>query len=141
MQHHRRGVSVSALALRARRVEWPLREPFVIARETQTSVPCIEVALMDGDGTQGRGEAAGVDYAGETPETMLAQIDAVRTNLKTELSHHELAALLPAGGARNALDCALWDLRAKQQRTSVLAPDEFSAPKGGDHRVHSRPDG
>lgn len=106
---------------------WEMLEPFEIARETITHQPVLCLQLHDAQGRRGWAEAAGIDYAGETPDTMAAQIAAVRHRLHDGISHAELATLLPAGGARNALDCALWDLRAKQTgvpawRTAGLAP-------------------
>jgi len=98
---------------------WPLIEPFEIARETMVDLPVLVVALTDDDGRQGWAEAAGVDYEGETPETMAMMIRAIAHDLRDDLNGDALASLLPAGGARNALDCALWDLRAK--RTGVRA--------------------
>lgn len=95
-------------------VTWPLRQPFTIARETWTSITCIQATLTDAQGKIGRGEAVGVDYAGETPESMVAQIEAVRPRIDSSLTLESLQVLLPAGGARNALDCALWDLNAKR---------------------------
>ena len=95
-------------------VTWPLRQAFTIARETWTSITCIQITLTDALGNIGRGEAVGVDYAAETPESMLAQIEAVRSHLDSNLTLATLQPLLPAGGARNALDCALWDLNAKR---------------------------
>jgi L-Ala-D/L-Glu epimerase len=102
------------LRMDVRIVEWPLKEPFKISRETLYSVRCIQVELKDGTGFVGRGEAVGVDYAGETPETLVAQIDVVRHQIEAGISLVGLQSLLPAGGARNAVDCALWDLNAKQ---------------------------
>lgn len=96
-----------------------MREPFEIAREVITHQPVVMVRLSDAQGHSGVAEAAGVDYDGETPESMAAQIERVRAQLHDELSHAELLTLLPAGGARNALDCALWDLRAKQSGVPV----------------------
>jgi L-alanine-DL-glutamate epimerase-like enolase superfamily enzyme len=93
---------------------WEMLEPFQIARETITHVPVLQLRLRDAQGRSGWAEAAGVDYEGETPASMAAQVQAVQHHLHEALSHAELAALLPSGGARNALDCALWDLRAKQ---------------------------
>ncbi len=95
-------------------IDWPLRQAFTISRETFTSIECIQVTLTDAQGRQGRGEAVGVDYAGETTATMCAQIEAVRAQLDDTLSCASLQQLLPHGGARNALDCALWDLNAKR---------------------------
>jgi L-alanine-DL-glutamate epimerase-like enolase superfamily enzyme len=77
-------------------------------------VPVLVVRLTGRDGHQGRAEAAGVDYDGETPASMAAQVESVRDALPDRLTGEGLLDLLPAGGARNALDCALWDLRAKE---------------------------
>jgi L-alanine-DL-glutamate epimerase-like enolase superfamily enzyme len=98
---------------------WVMTEPFEIAREIITEQPVLWLSLSDGQGHTGYAEAAGVDYAGETPHSMAAQIAAVTSSLHDDLSGPELLQLLPAGGARNALDCALWDLRAKQSGTPV----------------------
>lgn len=92
---------------------WPLREPFEIAREVLRDLPLLVVTLTAPGGHVGRGEAAGVDYDGETPGTMAAAIRAIAPHVSADLQSDALNALLPAGGARNALDCALWDLRAK----------------------------
>ncbi len=93
---------------------WQMREPFTIARETITHQPALTLWLHDAQGRSGWAEAAGIDYDGETPEMMAAQLRAIEHRLHDDLTHSEVATLLGAGGARNALDCALWDLRARQ---------------------------
>jgi L-alanine-DL-glutamate epimerase-like enolase superfamily enzyme len=93
---------------------WELNEPFETARESISHMPVLVVRLEGTRGQRGWAETAGVDYDGETPASMVAQIDAVRGELHDDLSGDELLDLLPAGGARNGLDCALWDLRAKE---------------------------
>ncbi len=93
---------------------WPLRSPFRISRGTMTSLQVIVVEIDDREGARGRGEAAGVEYEGETPQSMLAQIESVRAQIESGIDRESLLHLLPAGGARNALDCALWDLEAKR---------------------------
>ena len=93
---------------------WAMNEPFEIAREVITDLPVLMLGLRDAQGHAGRAEAAGVDYDGETPQTMAAQVAGVLEQLHDGLTGAELMDMLPAGGARNALDCALWDLRAKQ---------------------------
>jgi L-Ala-D/L-Glu epimerase len=98
---------------------WEMIEPFEISREVITHQPALQLRLHDGEGNTGWAEAAGIDYEGETPESMVAQIAALQHHLHDDLSHEEVAKLLPAGGARNALDCALWDLRAKQSGVPV----------------------
>ena len=93
---------------------WAMNEPFEIAREVITDLPVLMLGLRDAQGHAGRAEAAGVDYDGETPQTMAAQVAGVLEQMHDGLTGAELMDMLPAGGARNALDCALWDLRAKQ---------------------------
>jgi len=93
---------------------WELVEPFEIAGQTYTTQDVVLVTLRDEQGRIGRGEAAGVDYDGETPAGMVREIAAVAPRLGQPLRGEDLLNLLPKGGARNALDCALWDLRAKQ---------------------------
>ena len=108
---------------------WPLREPFEIAREVMHDLPLIAVTLTDSDGCVGRAEAAGVDYDGETPASMAAQIQAVAAQLHDALQGSDLLQLLPAGGARNAIDCALWDLRAKQRGQPVWRSAGLDEPQ------------
>lgn len=104
------------IALEVAVESWPLKEPFEIAGRTYTVQDVIVVTASDDAGRAGRGEASGVDHDGETIERMLAQLQALgpRLALDTDALLAALPELLPAGGARNALDCALWDLRARQ---------------------------
>ncbi len=92
--------------------EWDLKIPFVITGHTFTGAQPLYVEISEG-GHTGRGEGSGVYYLGETAESMLAQAESVRGALEKGASRQELLELLPAGGARNAIDCALWDLEAK----------------------------
>lgn len=108
---------------------WPMLEPFEISREVITHQPVLLISLIDGDGNVGRAEAAGVDYAGETPQSIAQQIAGVREQLQDDLSGQALLDMLPAGGARNALDCALWDLRAKQSGVPVWKTAGLAALK------------
>jgi L-Ala-D/L-Glu epimerase len=92
---------------------WPLRFPMRITGRIFTETPIVHVIFREGE-AEGHGEAAGVYYRGETPETMLGQLDAVAVQLADEgLDRRTLQRLLPPGGARNAADCALWDLEAQ----------------------------
>lgn len=99
--------------------QWEMTEPFEIAREVITDQPVLVVSLSDGQGHTGCAEASGVDYDGETPLSMANQIARVLPQFHDDINGQDLLRLLPAGGARNALDCALWDLRAKQSGTPV----------------------
>lgn len=92
---------------------WPLREPFTITRGTMTECEVIVVTLDDGRHVA-RGEAVGVDYHGETLDSMIAQVNEVREKVERGATRQDLLKLLPPGGARNGIDLALWDLEAKR---------------------------
>lgn len=108
--------------------EWPMRAPFRITGHTFTALHAVVVTLADGRFT-GRGEGAGVYYRGETAETMAEQLEAVRGELEAGADRRDLASLLPAGGARNALDCAYWDLEAKRAGKPVWTLAGLAAPR------------
>lgn len=97
---------------------WELSQPFRITGQEWTHSACIVVELREG-GHTGRGEAQGVSYLGETTDTMQAQLAAVAARIEQGITRDELQALLPRGGARNAVDCALWDLEAKRSNTTI----------------------
>jgi L-Ala-D/L-Glu epimerase / N-acetyl-D-glutamate racemase len=105
-----------------RRVDWPFKSEFRIAYETRAHAETVQVELRDG-GHVGRGEALGVSYHGETADSIREQLMAVEKELRDGISRDRLQAILPPGGARNAIDCALWDLEAKRlgRRAWVLA--------------------
>lgn len=100
---------------------WELREPFATARDCLTHLAVLHLTLIGKSGAHGRAEAAGVDYDGETPASMAAQLASIEAHLHDGVTGQDLLALLPAGGARNALDCALWDLRAKESGVAAAA--------------------
>lgn len=113
--------------------EWPLKQPFVISRQTISTVSTIDVTLTDAAGRCGRGAAVGLDYAGETVETMRSRIEAARSIVESGISRRDLLEILPAGGARCAVDAALWDLETRRghgdpfARAGVSASDVRSA--------------
>lgn len=107
---------------------WPMKEAFEISRGVQNDQQSILVCLEDERGFVGRGEGCGVGYEGETPETMLAQIEGLRTHIEGGISRGELIRLMPAGGARCAVDAALWDLEAKRAGKSVYDLIGVKAP-------------
>ena len=96
----------------------PLREPVRIANHTLSDIPCLHVQVRRGEHV-GRGEAAGVFYMQDDPDRMPAQLETVREALRAGLDRERLRQALPPGGARNALDCALWELEALQTGRSV----------------------
>lgn len=97
-----------------RRVDWEFIQPFRIAYRTRTHAQTVLVEV-EHDGLIGRGEAAGVSYRGETIDSLLDQLRAISRTF-TAPDRLALQALLPPGGARNSIDCALWDLEAKRAR-------------------------
>lgn len=97
---------------------WALREPFVTARDRITEITTLTAVVTDGR-HRGRGEALGVGYRGETIDTMTAQIRDVQRKVEAGTDSEALQRLLGPGGARNALDCALWDLHAKREGARV----------------------
>ena len=104
---------MKTLQLKAARERWRLHKPFTISSGSCTHIDTVLVEIADG-AHRGRGEAAGVDYRGETVDSMLADIERVRAEVEGGVDRGHLQEILPAGGARNALDCALWDLEAKR---------------------------
>jgi L-alanine-DL-glutamate epimerase-like enolase superfamily enzyme len=104
---------MGAVTVRLSIERFPYRQPFRISGHvfTETAVLLAEID----DGTQvGRGEGAGVFYLGDDADHMLRQAESVRAAIEGGADRLALQQLLPAGGARNALDCALWDLEAKR---------------------------
>lgn len=95
-----------------------LSAPFRISGYVFEAMPATVVTLSAG-GIEGRGEAAGVYYLDDTPERMLATLESMRATIEAGLSRSELRKLLPPGGARNALDCALWELEARRRGVPV----------------------
>lgn len=107
---------------------WPLRAPFRITGYTFTDSPVIVVTLWEGS-ISGRGEAAGVYYRGESPQTMTRQLEAIRPLVERGVTRDALQSLLPPGGARNALDCALWDLEARRSGVPAWRVAGLDAPR------------
>ena len=116
------------LRLRMDVEHWPMKAPFHITGYTFTDIGALTVSLDQG-GMVGRGEALGVYYHQETPESMQAQIEALRETIEAGVTRQDLLRLLPAGGARNAIDCALWDLEAKRGGRPVWALAGVQAPR------------
>lgn len=88
---------------------FPLAEAFTISRGSRTEARVVTVTIA-ADGVHGRGECVPYARYGESVESVLAQIAA----LPPVVDRASVQQLLPAGAARNAVDCALWDLDAKR---------------------------
>lgn len=98
--------------------EWPMRKVFRIAREARDHAAVFVVHVGDGVHT-GRGECGLLRHYGETPETVVAALQAMTAALADIDSPAALNRAFPSGSARNAVDCALWDLACKRQGRSI----------------------
>jgi len=105
---------------------WPLARPFVTAREVMHDLPLVYLEISAG-GFTGRAEAAGVDYRGETAAGLAEEITAYLQPRQQPPSREQLLEALAPGGARNAIDCALWDLESKASGRSVMELAGLSA--------------
>ncbi|KHT62949.1 mandelate racemase [Photobacterium gaetbulicola] len=97
---------------------WPIRGSFTISRGSKTHVDTV-VVQIDKDGLSGRGECVPYSRYGESIESVSAEIESVATLIEAGISRPALQELLPAAAARNAIDCALWDLECKQSDCTV----------------------
>ena len=88
-----------------------LAEPFRISGYVFETVEVVVATLRDGE-HRGRGEASGVFYLGDEAPQIVVALDAARGAIEAGPSREELRAILPPGGARNAIDCAMWELEA-----------------------------
>lgn len=91
---------------------FPIAGAFTIARGSRTE-SVVVTATVTRQGARGRGECVPYARYGESVESVVNAIGGVRAAIEAGADRHRLQALLPAGAARNALDCALWDLDAK----------------------------
>src|SRR5918999_5134791 len=99
--------------LTVRHESWSLGATFTIARGSKTTAEVVVVELSEG-GARGRGECVPYPRYGETVDGVVAAIEALRGELEGGLDRMALQDALPPGAARNAVDCALWDLEAKR---------------------------
>jgi L-alanine-DL-glutamate epimerase-like enolase superfamily enzyme len=106
----------------------PLAKPFRISGHVFTDTPVVLVTLSDGTHS-GRGEASGVYYLDDDVPAMAAAIESVRGAVEAGITREALQMLLPAGGARNALDCALWELDARRSGVPVWELAGLTEPR------------
>ena len=115
-------------ALRVEIERWPIAGSFTISRGAKTEAAVVVAELSDGTHT-GRGECVPYGRYGETVEGVAAAIEKMRPALAEGLDRAALQAALPAGAARNALDCAFWDIEAKRSGQPVHVLAGLAAPK------------
>ena len=106
---------------------WPIAGSFTISRGSKTQADVVVVELQDG-AHRGRGECTPYPRYGETAPGVLAAIEALRQTLLEGLDRSGLQRLLPGGAARNGLDCAFWDLEAKQSGRPAYVLAGLPAP-------------
>ncbi|MBY5552015.1 dipeptide epimerase [Rhizobium leguminosarum] len=99
---------------------FPIAGTFTISRGAKTEAEVITCTLIE-EGAQGLGECVPYRRYGETMESVFAQIEAARPLIEAGISRRDLLSAMPPGAARNAVDCALWDLEAKRTGDSVAA--------------------
>jgi L-Ala-D/L-Glu epimerase len=117
-----------ARQLAARIERWPIAGAFTISRGAKTEAVTVVAEVSQG-GHTGRGECVPYPRYGETPEATLAALQAMQEPLAKGLDRRDLQAAMPAGAARNALDCALVDLEAKSQGLRAWALLGRPAPR------------
>jgi L-Ala-D/L-Glu epimerase len=110
--------TTASRALKVEKAAIRFAEPFRITGYVFEAMPSVVAQIAQGE-CVGRGEAAGVYYLGDDQDHMLETIEQVRAGVEKGMTREDLQVVLPAGGARNALDCALWELEAKLSRIPV----------------------
>ena len=113
------------LALAAER--WPIAGSFAISRGNKTEAVVVVAELGDGK-ARGRGECVPYPRYGESVESVMTQINTMRSQLAAGLDRRALQTAMPPGAARNALDCAFWDLEAKRSGRPVHELAGLAAP-------------
>jgi L-Ala-D/L-Glu epimerase len=115
------------ISLTVHHESWPLAGRFAISRGAKTQADVVVVELEDGP-YRGRGECVPYARYGESVDGVTAALEAMRDPLGAGLDRAGLLHAMPAGAARNALDCALWDLEAKRSGQSVHDLAGMAAP-------------
>ena len=120
--------TATSLTFLVRIESWPIAGSFTIARGAKTEARVVVVEVSDGHHS-GRGECVPYPRYNETAEGTQAALVAMTNAVKRGLATHELQTLMPAGAARNALDCALWDFQAKASSKRIWDLLGRAAPK------------
>ncbi|WP_194952978.1 N-acetyl-D-Glu racemase DgcA [Sphingopyxis solisilvae] len=106
---------------------FPLHSPFRISRGTKTAAEVVTVMISE-DGVIGRGEGVPYPRYGESVDSAIAVIEGLRSAIERGADRHEIMQSMPAGSARNAVDCALWDLELRQGGGDVAAALDLPVP-------------
>ncbi len=123
------------LSLSVRIERWPIAGSFAISRGAKTEAVVVVAELNDGR-YRGRGECVPYARYGETVEGVTAAIEAMASDLANGLDRERLQTAMPPGAARNALDCAFWDLAAKRAGRPVHELLGSRRAEAAHHRLH-----
>ena len=123
------------LSLSVRTENWPIAGAFSISRGAKTEAAVVVTELSDGR-HKGRGECVPYARYDETVSGVLAALASMREPLARGLDRAGLQRAMPAGAARNALDCAFWDLEAKRAGRPAYELAGLPPPQAADHRLH-----
>jgi L-Ala-D/L-Glu epimerase len=116
------------LTLSAAAETWPIAGSFTISRGSKTAADVVVATLSDGPHT-GRGECVPYPRYEETVPQVLAALEAARGRVEGGIAHAGIPAIVAPRAARNALDCALWDLEARRSGTPVWKLAGLPQPK------------
>ncbi|MGI9373609.1 MAG: N-acetyl-D-Glu racemase DgcA [Hyphomicrobiales bacterium] len=116
------------MKLNVKHKSWPIAGSFTIARGSKTAAEVVQVTLEHG-GAIGHGECVPYPRYNETVGDVIAEFEAARTTIENGISREDVPNLLKYRAGRNALDCALWDLEAKQTGTPVWRLAGLDAPR------------
>ncbi|WP_018239912.1 N-acetyl-D-Glu racemase DgcA [Ensifer sp. BR816] len=115
------------ISLAAAVEHFPIAGAFTISRGSKTTASVVTCRIDDG-AASGRGECVPYGRYGESIESVLSEIDAVRPLVEAGMTRLELQPAMKPGAARNAVDCALWDLEAKQANKSAATLAGIAEP-------------
>src|SRR5579885_2466752 len=116
------------MELSVRIERWPLASAFAISRGSKTEAVVVVAELSDGT-HRGRGESVPYARYGETPDGIMAALEAMIPAVRAGLDRLALQRAMPPGAARSALDCAYWDVNAKQTGRPVHELAGLAAPQ------------
>ncbi len=114
--------------LTIRAESWPIAGAFTISRGSKTTAEVVVAEVRDGVHV-GRGECVPYARYGETVDGAIGAIEAVRPEIGRGMDRAALLAAMPPGAARNAVDCALWDLEAKSSGHPVWQLAGLASPR------------
>jgi L-alanine-DL-glutamate epimerase-like enolase superfamily enzyme len=129
------GIAISPRLIRGSRMRvmrfypeaWPLERPFVISRGSRTEAKVVVVEIEQ-DNVKGIGECTPYPRYGETEQSVMAQLTSIVPDIEQGVSRDGLQQLLPAGAARNAVDCALWDWERRMTGQTLAAYTNVTLP-------------